>query len=135
MRIFLCFHTNSLFEKCPQSKILFGFPIDIDVHSPELLKSRRFLAHAAYLLEMIDTALNMLGPDTELLTEIMHELGLKHQRYGVRPEMFAFMGEALLYTFESTLDHSIFTDAHKKAWTETYDALSADMIRAQVNKR
>jgi hypothetical protein len=38
--------------------------------------------HAAYLIQMIDTALNMLGPDIELLTEIMTELGIKHVRYG-----------------------------------------------------
>jgi hypothetical protein len=36
-----------LFDKCPQAKVLFGFPIDIDAYSPELLNSKRFLAHAA----------------------------------------------------------------------------------------
>jgi hypothetical protein len=62
--------------------VLFGFPIDIDPTSPEVLTSKRFIMHAAYLIQMIDTALNMLGPDIELLTEIMTELGIKHVRYG-----------------------------------------------------
>jgi hemoglobin-like flavoprotein len=123
-----------LFDKCPQAKILFGFPIDINVDSPELLNSKRFLAHAAYLLEMIDTALDMLGPDIELLTEIMHDLGIKHIRYGVKPEMFPVMGEALISTLQDTLGAD-FTESMKDSWRETYDALSADMIRAQVNAR
>jgi hemoglobin-like flavoprotein len=87
--------------------------------------------HAAYLIQMIDTALNMLGPDIELLTEIMTELGLKHVRYGVTPEMFPIMGDALIHTLETTLKDD-FTDPIREAWIETYSALSQDMIRAQV---
>ena len=78
---------QKLFLKAPQTKVLFGFPIDIDATSEEVSKSRRFVMHAAYLIQMIDTALQMLGPDIELLTEIMLELGTKHIRYGVKPAM------------------------------------------------
>jgi hemoglobin-like flavoprotein len=124
---------DSLFDKCPQSKTLFGFPIDIDVDSPELLNSKRFLAHAVYLLEMIDTALNMLGPDIELLTDIMTELGKKHVSYGVKPDMFPIMGDALIYMLRDVLGDE-FTDATEEAWKETYGALSADMIRSMVSK-
>jgi methyl-accepting chemotaxis protein len=90
--------------------------------------------HAAYLIQMIDTALNMLGPDIELLTEIMHELGLKHVRYGVKPEMFPIMGEALIHTLETTLKDD-FTEPVKEAWVEIYSALSQDMIRAQLQHK
>jgi methyl-accepting chemotaxis protein len=90
--------------------------------------------HAAYLVQMLDTALNMLGPDIELLTEIMHELGIKHVRYGVKPEMFPIMGVALLHTLETTLK-SDFTEDVKEAWIEVYSALSQDMIRAQVKAK
>jgi hemoglobin-like flavoprotein len=123
-----------LFEKCPPAKVLFGFPIDIDPTTPEVLTSKRFLMHAAYLIQMIDTALNMLGPDIELLTEIMHELGLKHIRYGVKPEMFPIMGDALVHTLETTLK-SDFTESVKEAWIEVYSALSQDMIRAQLQAK
>lgn len=124
-------HYCRLFEECPQAKILFGFPIDIDVNSPDLLESRRFLSHAAYLLEMFDTALNMLGPDIELLTEIMQELGVKHIRYGVKPEMFPMMGNALVHVLEETLGDN-FTENIRDSWLETYQALSGDMIEAQL---
>lgn len=124
---------QALFEKCPQAKPLFGFPIDIDPTSKELLASRRFKMHAIYMIQMLDTALNMLGPDIELLTEIMQELGVKHIRYGVRPEMFPVMGEALLLTLEQTIGAD-FNDAVRDAWKETYAELSQDMVKAQLNK-
>eukprot|EP00977_Amphora_coffeiformis_P013406 scaffold3505_cov170-Amphora_coffeaeformis.AAC.3 len=80
---------------------------------------------------MLDTALNMLGPDIELLTEIMAELGVKHIRYGVRPEMFPVMGEALLITLEQTIGAD-FNDCVRDAWKETYAELSQDMVRAMT---
>lgn len=87
--------------------------------------------HASYLVQMLDTALNMLGPDIELLTEIMTELGVKHIRYGVKPEMFPMMGESLIYTLEESLKEE-FTGAVKESWLEVYKALSQDMIRAMA---
>jgi hemoglobin-like flavoprotein len=120
-----------LFDECPQAKIVFGFPIDIDVYSSELLRSKRFLAHAAYLLDMIGTALDMLGPDIELLTLVMLDLGKKHIRFGVKPEMFPIMGEALIYMLEDTLGDE-FTEEMTDAWITTYSALSGDMIRGMM---
>jgi hemoglobin-like flavoprotein len=130
-RILSFFQWRRLFEKCPEAKVLFGFPIDIDPSSPEVLKSKRFLMHASYLIQMLDTALNMLGPDIELLTEIMTELGIKHVRYGVKPEMFPIMGEALIHTLETTLKDD-FTEPVREAWIEIYLALSHDMIQGQL---
>ena len=89
--------------------------------------------HAAYLVEMLDTALNMLGPDLELLSEIMLDLGAKHVRFGVRPEMFPQMGDALLLALEATLKDE-FTPPIKEAWIETYGALSGDMVRGMVSR-
>jgi hypothetical protein len=124
----------SLFKKCPQAKVLFGFPIDIDPNAPELLRSSSFIMHASYLIRMLDTALNMLGPDIELLTEIMTKLGDKHVRYGVKPEMFPIMGDALIHTLKTILKAD-FTESVKEAWLKTYSALSQDMLRAQVKAK
>ena len=44
--------------------------------------SKRFLMHSAFLVGMIEKALNMLGTDDEELTMLMSELGRKHVVYG-----------------------------------------------------
>lgn len=110
---------------------LFGFPIDTDADSKELLTSKRFLAHAGLMLDMIDTALNMLGPDYETLTVIMNDLGKKHVRYGVTSDMFPFMGEALVETLEEFLSEEEFPAKKKEAWIDVYGKLSGDMILGQ----
>lgn len=119
-----------LFAECAGAKVLFGFSIDIDPYSPELLTSKRFATHSAYLIQMIDTALNMLGPDIEMLTEIMADLGDKHVGYGVQPEMFPIMGRCLIATLEECLPDGHFTPTVKEAWVETYDALAIDLVKA-----
>ena len=89
--------------------------------------------HASYMIQMLDTALNMLGPDIELLSEIMAELGQKHVRYGVKPEYFPVMGDALDHTLTIHLP-KIYDDSAKEAWKATYGALSQDMIKAYATK-
>ena len=126
-------------------KPLFGFPMDMNPTSTEMLQSKRFTTHAVHLIQMIDTTINMLGPDIEMLTEIMYELGKKHVRYGVTPQMFPIMGQCLLQTIEECLtteiateksangggNHFQYTPQMKEAWTHVYIALSTDMIQAR----
>mmetsp|Transcript_15753 Transcript_15753/g.43458 ORF Transcript_15753/g.43458 Transcript_15753/m.43458 type:complete len:88 (-) Transcript_15753:80-343(-) len=84
--------------------------------------------HAAYLVEMLDTSLGMLGPDDELLAEIMYDLGSKHTRYGVKADMFPQMGKALMVALEAILKHTL-NDATRDAWKKTFAELSSEMIR------
>ena len=90
----------------------------------ELSKNRRFTKHASYFIQMIDKALGMLGPDIELLTEILMDLGVKHVSYGVKPEYFPSMGRALIHAVESLLPEADFNRDVKDAWIEVYGALS-----------
>jgi hemoglobin-like flavoprotein len=120
----------SLFTRLPETKVLFGFAEDVDPHSPELFESKSFVRHSAYLVQMIDTAVNLLGPDIETLTEIMYDLGIKHIRFGVEPYMFPIMGQCLIDAMEESLDEKFKPDV-KEAWQSTFDALSGDMIASQ----
>jgi hemoglobin-like flavoprotein len=114
----------------PNAQMIFGFPKEMDPNSEEVLKNPRFIKHAQYFIQMIDKALSMLGPDIEILTEILLELGEKHVTYGVKPEYFPSMGRALIDTVEENLGSS-FTQDIKSDWVEVYGALSYDMIRGQ----
>jgi hemoglobin-like flavoprotein len=114
----------------------------MDPNSPDLLQSKRFSAHASHFVSMIDTTVNMLGPDIEMLTEIMLELGAKHVRYGVTPQMFPVMEQCLLQTIEECLttetEHGSsfhYTQDMRDSWVEVYHALSNDMIRALRNSK
>mmetsp|Transcript_68923 Transcript_68923/g.183623 ORF Transcript_68923/g.183623 Transcript_68923/m.183623 type:complete len:160 (-) Transcript_68923:177-656(-) len=120
---------QKFFTDCPKGKTLFGFNANIEPSSPLILKSRRFLMHASYFVQMIDTSLTMLGPGVEILTEIMTELGEKHARMGVESEMYPIMCEALVYAIERATGES-FSSASRKAWKEFFAGISNSMIQA-----
>ena len=46
-------------------------------------QSPKLIRHAKYFIQMIDKALQLLGPDSELLTTMLKELGQKHVKFGV----------------------------------------------------
>ena len=111
--------------------MLFGFPIDMDPKSDDIKSSQRFLAHGAYLIQMLDASLGMLGPDIELLTEIMVELGSKHWRFGVAPEMYLVMEASLMDAMTDVIGPKIMTAEVKESWRIVFEALVTDMLSAE----
>ena len=125
---FSCFLCR-LFAKCPPAKVLFGFPIGMDPTSNALTTSKRFLTHARYMIQMLDKALALLGPDSEALAEILAELGKKHVRLGVKEDFFPIMGVALISALKETLGADWNEDI-QAAWGDVYERLSSSMIAA-----
>jgi hemoglobin-like flavoprotein len=100
-------------------------PID----SQSLKDNRRFKAHSKYMIAMLGKALNMLGPDDELLTEVMSDLGKKHFQLGMdNASYYAVMGESLFLALREILG-SNFTPAVEESWTIVYGELTAAMIK------
>jgi len=56
-------------------------------------------------------------------------LAIRHVNYGVRPDHYAPVGAALLWTLEQGLGAD-FTPETAAAWRAAYTALSAEMIQA-----
>lgn len=72
-----------LFELEPRTKLVFGMDKGYNPR-PDELEAKGHLIHAIRMIHMFDAALSMLGPDTETLCEILHELGKRHIGYGVK---------------------------------------------------
>jgi hemoglobin-like flavoprotein len=121
---------TSLFEKCPEAKLLFGFPLEVDPRSEALLKSRRFMMQAVFFFAMIDKTVGMLGVNNDQLTKMLTDLGKKHVAYGVKPEYFPFMTESLLIMLKETLGDK-FSDTNQEAWKAVFGVLIADMVKGQ----
>jgi hemoglobin-like flavoprotein len=127
------FPFHRFFTACPAAKVVFGFPID---ESPKDLlrdQGKRFAAHASILIQMIETSLNMLGPDIDMVTDIMTGLGPKHVKYGVKLEMFPILGQCLIDTVAECLNEltpSSFTEEAREAWEEVFANLSGDIMKA-----
>ena len=108
---------------------MFGFDKNLDPHCDKVIKSKPFLFQAANFINMIDMTLNMLGPDIEMLTEIMAELGRKHATaYGVTPSMFTIINKCLIETLVEFLGNDVMNFKVRICWEEVLDGLTNDML-------
>jgi hemoglobin-like flavoprotein len=77
------------------------------------------------LVEMLNFAVARVGKSNELQVT-MRELGLRHQQYGVKPEHYAAVGSALIWTLQAALGNS-WTNEVEAAWREFYKWLADSM--------
>jgi len=80
------------------------------------------------LMSVLAFAVNGLrAPETIILAA--EQLAIRHLDYGVRPEHYAPVGEALIHTLEKGLG-AAFTEEVRQAWLAAYALLSGVMIKA-----
>mmetsp|Transcript_10853 Transcript_10853/g.30022 ORF Transcript_10853/g.30022 Transcript_10853/m.30022 type:complete len:197 (+) Transcript_10853:280-870(+) len=124
---------QKFFNKCPSAKVLFGWSLEDDPNSDKVLKSRNFLSQSSLYVKLLDTVMDMLGPDIDMLTDILEELGEKHWKmYGVCHEMYGPMGEALLETLQEKLGEEKFTREISSVWLDVWVDLAGDMTRREL---
>ncbi|HML10616.1 MAG TPA: globin family protein [Stellaceae bacterium] len=104
---------DRLFETVPQTRTLF--------HGDMTLQRQKLMG----AITTVVTNLDNLGA----VVPVARELAKRHVGYGVRPEHYAPVGAALLWTLEQGLG-SDFTPEVGAAWAEAYGALSGVMIAA-----
>jgi len=102
-----------LFETAPETQVLF--------RGDMTLQGQKLMAAIA-------TVVAGLG-DIAAVTPAIRDLARRHVAYGVRPEHYALVGAALLWTLEQGLGDG-FTPEVRDAWAAAYAALSGMMIAA-----
>lgn len=102
-----------LFELAPESRALFKG--DMDQQRMKLITTLDFI------VDHLDQ-LDKLMPDAAALA-------IRHVGYGVTPDQYAPVGEALIWTMQQILGEK-FTKEDKAAWAKAYDILSSAMIEA-----
>nr|WP_293841714.1 globin family protein [uncultured Arsenicibacter sp.] len=78
------------------------------------------------LIDTISVVVARLDSLTELLPEVQ-DLARRHVQYGVKPEHYALVGNALLWTLEKGLGRD-WTPAAADAWRICYQTLAHTMI-------
>jgi len=65
--------------------------------------------------------------DPEWLQRELADVALSHEKYGVRPEMYAWVGEALIDTVREACGAE-WNDAAEQAWREAYDKIVGSIL-------
>lgn len=82
-------------------------------------------AQSKMLASAIDTAVKHLR-QPDVLGPVLADLGVRHCRYGVRPEDYGPVADALLWTLQHYLGDK-FTPQTKEAWVGVLTAIAAGM--------
>ena len=80
------------------------------------------------LTAMLSVAAANVGKP-ERITVALRQLGQRHRAYGVKPEHFAKVEDALLFALQHALI-DVFTPEVKAAWQAAYVLLSSTMLEA-----
>lgn len=78
------------------------------------------------MVDMIDCAIALLGPDLDPLEEHFAGLGRRHLKYGVKAEYLPLMGQAVLFAMQSVLGPK-FTFEDMKDWIAVFDLIISKM--------
>jgi hemoglobin-like flavoprotein len=108
-----------LFEIAPETRPLFN-------HS-NLREQKRKLAQT---ISMAVRSLNRF----EAYLPNLKALGQKHITYGISTDMYAYVGEALIWTLEQSLGNE-FTAEVKEAWEKIYALLTEVMTSVYVEAK
>ena len=80
------------------------------------------------LMKTLQVAVNGLG-NLDSLVPVLENLGHRHVAYGVEPEHYATVGEALIGTLEQGLG-AAFTLPVRHAWVDVYAFIARTMMAA-----
>lgn len=114
---------DRLFNIAPSAKQIFNFSDDEDIYA-----NPRYSAHAKAMVNMIDIAVSLLGPDLDLLKDDLARLGRRHKSYGVEAKYLPTMETAVIYVLEEILGDRL-SSSESKSWKLVLDFMVAIMIR------
>ena len=80
------------------------------------------------LMQILGVAVSSLN-NLEAIVPAVQDLGRRHVKYGVRPQHYNTVAEAILWMLGQTLGNA-FTPEIKQSWTEVYTVLADTMIAA-----
>ena len=116
-----------IFRIAPQALPLFSFGrVEGAEVNDALFEQEDLKAHATKVVATVATAVGMLTKLDELVP-ILTSLGTKHVCYGVVPEHYAVVGEALIATLSDALGDA-FDAETKSAWVAVYGIVQKTMI-------
>jgi hypothetical protein len=126
-----------LFQIAPDTKEVFGFSNQSDPMIKNNIKRSNpilqmgLMVHGLQIVTMIDQILDLLGPDTDILHDVLQEQVLirQHETYGMKVEYFLHhMGIAIRNAFLKLLDRHAYTTEVDQSWKELFDVLCTTTI-------
>ena len=85
------------------------------------------LVHSKRILSIMDNAISLIGPDHELLTDLLRSTGKRHAQAGVKVQYIPFMGKAVIRALSEFMGDE-WSDKLENSWEVVMDELCEDVI-------
>ncbi|CAB9496308.1 TNF receptor-associated protein 1 homolog, mitochondrial [Seminavis robusta] len=119
---------RNIFKLAPGAHKMFPFGKGYEKVEDKMFKTRMFKRHAKNVVSMLDSSVQFLGPDLEELEETLVNLGAQHVGFGILPEHYPIVGQALLDTLAAALSDE-FTEDLKESWAGVYGFITTSMLK------
>lgn len=116
-----------LFKMNPEIKPIYGFAVDREVKA-QGIQRMGILIHGLQVVSTFDAILSALGPDEELLSEVIAETGEKHCQRGLSPDHFTLLCRSLLQVLEKIMGDKWTADI-QAAWSQIIHCVSAEITK------
>ena len=93
-----------------------------------LFRNADMTSQGEKLMQMIGAAVRLLDTPAALMP-VLRQLGARHAGYGVQPQHYAMVGDALMKTLSQGLGDE-FDEPTRHAWATMYGIVSSTMIEA-----
>jgi len=123
---------HSLFKMDPTIKPIFGFNVE-QVINGHGLHRMAILIHGQNIIHFLNTMFCVLGPDTDLLQEVLVDISEKHCRLGLSPDHFRLLCRALLEVLSKAMGDDWTADL-KTAWFQVIRFLSFEISKAMQKR-
>jgi len=124
---------NSLFKMDPMIKPIFGFNVEQVINGSHGLHRMAILIHGQNIIQMLNTMFSVLGPDMDLLQEVLADIGDKHCKLGLSPDHFMLLCRALLEVLSKAMGDD-WTAELKTAWFQVIRFLSFEISKAMQKR-
>mmetsp|Transcript_6254 Transcript_6254/g.15477 ORF Transcript_6254/g.15477 Transcript_6254/m.15477 type:complete len:156 (+) Transcript_6254:121-588(+) len=119
---------TKFFSMYPETISIFGFKTQGE--AMKFCDSKSFQKLTKNFVVLFDSVIDMLGPNADMLTDVLMDLGRTHNEQGIKLEHYPAMGIALIDALR-TLDKK-FTPETELCWRQVYLGISLDMGKAAI---
>lgn len=119
---------------CPSSSSSLSHSSSSSLQTSDLLNDPKIAVHAIQMVEMMDCAIALLGPDLDDLKHDLARLGRRHVQYGVKPRFLPVMESAVVYALEEMLDDK-FTRNDRRSWQQVFYFMVSHMTEGMSSSK
>lgn len=117
----------ALFKMDPCIKQIYGFAVEKEVKA-QGMQRMAILIHGVQIVKMLDGIFAVIGPDEDILAEVLADLGEQHCKAGLSADHFTLLCRAFLEVLEKIMGDQWTSDI-RDAWAQVIQVVNVEIAK------